>query len=59
MGGQRLCWHCDKQLWFPHFEEVVNQNGVKVRVHKECKADALRSIRPYTALQSDIAGVQE
>lgn len=40
------CWQCGKKLVLPHFAEVEDYDGNKLRVHKACKADAERLLRP-------------
>lgn len=40
------CWQCGKKLMLPHFAEVADYDGNTLRVHKRCKADAERTLRP-------------
>lgn len=40
------CWQCGKKLALPRFAEVEDHDGNKLRVHKACKADAQRTLRP-------------
>jgi len=46
---QPFCWWCGKNLQLQHFAMVVDQLGHQHKVHKCCKADAEKEIRPVTA----------
>jgi hypothetical protein len=46
---QSFCWWCGKKLQLPFYTVVVDQLGHQQKIHKCCKADAEKEIRPATA----------
>lgn len=51
MSDSKRCWHCQGslvQFGKIHFTEIETLSG-KVRVHKCCAPDAMRSLRKITA----------
>lgn len=46
---QSFCWWCGKKLQLPHFATEPDQLGHQQKVHKCCKADAEKEVRPVTA----------
>ncbi len=46
---QSFCWWCGKKLQLPFYAVIVDQLGHRQKIHKCCKADAEKEIRPVTA----------
>lgn len=46
---QSFCWWCGKKLQLPFYTVVTDQLGHQQKIHKCCKADAEKEIRPATA----------
>ena len=46
---QSFCWWCGKKLQLPFYTVVTDQLGHRQKIHKCCKADAEKEIRPVTA----------
>lgn len=46
---QSFCWWCGKKLQLPFYTVVTDQLGHRQKIHKCCKADAEKEIRPATA----------
>ncbi len=40
------CWQCGGRLKLPLFAEVEDYDGNRLRVHKVCKAEAEKLLRP-------------
>ena len=38
--NEHYCWWCNNRLMLPRFAEVETDYGKKLRVHKQCWADA-------------------
>ena len=46
---QSFCWWCGKKLQLPFYTVVTDHLGHQQKIHKCCKADAEKEIRPATA----------
>ena len=46
---QSFCWWCGKKLQLPFYTVVTDQLGHRQKIHKCCKPDAEKEIRPATA----------
>ena len=53
---KEICWQCGKKLMLPYFAEVKDYDGNVLRVHKVCKPDAERVLRPPTFGETPEAG---
>ena len=43
------CWWCNKKLMLPHFAIVKSDQGDELKVHKDCKDEAVAFWKPITA----------